>query len=62
MGEDFTLLIIFITIVLHIPAIVLAIIGAVLLKSKPTTAKTLFIIAGVYTIIGLGICGSILHH
>lgn len=39
------------------PAIILSAIGLVLRKKKPKTAKKLFIIAGVYLLVGLGICG-----
>jgi hypothetical protein len=46
-------------ILFHLPAFILLIIGLVLLKSKPRTAKTLLIIAGVYFLVGGGICGII---
>ncbi len=45
--------------VLHLPAIIMLIIGLVLLKKKPKTAKVLLIIAGVYFLIGGGICGAL---
>lgn len=41
------------------PPIILAIIGIILLTKKKKTAGTVFLIlAGVYLIVGLGICGS----
>lgn len=42
------------------PAIILAIVGLLVLKKHKKTAKVLFIIAVVYTIISFGICGIIL--
>lgn len=40
--------------------LILFIIGLILLKKKPKTAKILFIIGAIYLIIGIGICGSII--
>ena len=45
----------------HSPAILLLLIGAFLRKRKPKTAKVLFIISGIYLLIGTGICGMILQ-
>ena len=42
------------------PAILLAIIGFALLKKNKKAAKVLFILATVYVIVSLGICGSIM--
>ena len=42
------------------PAIILAIIGFVLLKKHKKAAKVLFILAAIYVIVSLGICGSIM--
>lgn len=42
------------------PAILLALIGATYQKNNKKTAKTFFILAAVYVIISLGICGSML--
>ncbi len=53
-------LVVIVYLVAHIPAFVLLIVGLVLRKQKPKTSKVLFIIAGVYFIIGTGICGAIL--
>lgn len=44
----------------HTPAIILLIMGLRRRKTKPKTAKILLIIAGIYFLIGTGICGSIL--
>lgn len=45
----------------HIPAFILLGVGLSRLKSRPTNAKVYLIIAGIYFIIGGGICGSILN-
>ncbi len=42
------------------PAILLAIIGAFLFKKNKKAAKVLFILAAVYLIISLGICGALI--
>lgn len=42
------------------PPILLTIIGLLIKKNSPNTAKTLYILAALYLIIGLGICGSML--
>lgn len=42
------------------PAILLAIIGFVVLKKHKKAAKVLFILAAVYVIISLGICGALI--
>jgi hypothetical protein len=47
--------------VLHIPAFILLIVGIANLKRKPNTAKTLLVIAGIYFLIGGGICASIFN-
>lgn len=44
----------------HLPAIILMVLGLIWRKSKPRTAKVLLIIAGIYFIVGGGICGTIL--
>ena len=44
----------------HIPAIVLLILGLKRLKDRPENAKKLLIAAGIYFIIGGGICGILL--
>lgn len=46
--------------VLHIPAIILLVLGLKRLKTRPENAKILLIIAGIYFLIGGGICGALL--
>lgn len=45
-------------IIFHLPAIILLILGLNRLKTKPEKAKTLLIFAGLYFLIGAGICGA----
>jgi len=45
---------------LHIPAIILLILGLSRLKTRPENAKNLLIAAGIYFLIGAGICGAML--
>ena len=42
------------------PPILLAIIGLLINKNQPKAAKVLYILASVYLMIGLGICGSMM--
>lgn len=42
------------------PPIVLTIIGLTLQKSTPKGAKVFYILAALYLLIGLGICGSMM--
>ncbi|WP_298492775.1 hypothetical protein [uncultured Algibacter sp.] len=42
------------------PAILLAIIGFAVLKKNKYAAKVLFILAAIYVIVSLGICGSMM--
>lgn len=42
------------------PAILLAIIGALLLKKNKKAAKIFFILAAIYVIVSLGICGALI--
>ena len=42
------------------PAILLAIIGFAVLKKNKKATKILFILAAVYVIVSLGICGSMM--
>jgi hypothetical protein len=58
--EGMPLLIVIIYLVCHIPAIILLILGLNKLKSRPKNAKYLLIAAGVYFLIGGGICGALL--
>jgi hypothetical protein len=47
--------------ILHSPAIIMLIIAIRLRKSKPITSKTLFIITGIYFLIGGGVCGTLME-
>ena len=47
-------------IITNSPAIIMFIIGYSIRKTKPKASKILYIIATIYTIIGLGICGTLL--
>lgn len=58
--EGILFLIITIYLVFHTPAIILLILGLTRLKSRPENAKKLLIAAGIYFLIGGGICGAIL--
>ncbi|HET6224831.1 MAG TPA: hypothetical protein VFF27_01035 [Bacteroidia bacterium] len=58
--EGLLFLFVLIYIICHIPAIVLLILGLVRLKSRPENAKKLLIAAGIYFIVGGGICGALL--
>lgn len=49
-------LIILIILALLSPAIICITVGFFLRKKKPKTAKILFIIAGVYLVVGIGLC------
>jgi hypothetical protein len=42
------------------PPILLTVIGLVINKNQPKAAKVLYILASVYLLIGLGICGSLM--
>ncbi len=56
---DFTGLFIIIILIMFGPAIIMAIIGFTVLKKNKKAAKILFILAAVYLIISLGICGAL---
>jgi hypothetical protein len=43
------------------PPLLLLIIGLYKRKTKPETAKVLFILAGIYVLIGGGICATLLN-
>ena len=49
-----------IAVVMFGPSIILAVIGLILLKKYKKAAKVCFILAVIYLVISLGICGSIL--
>ncbi len=52
--------IITIYIILHLPAIIMLIVGLQRRKTRPRSAKILLILASIYFLIGGGICGAIL--
>lgn len=54
-------LIIIIYLVCHLPAIIMLIIGLRKLKTSPDTAKKLLIAAGIYFLIGAGVCGAMFN-
>lgn len=51
-------LVIVVYLVLHLPAIIMLIIGLRIKERKPKASKTLLIFAGVYFLVGAGICGG----
>ncbi|WP_452230522.1 MULTISPECIES: hypothetical protein [unclassified Lacinutrix] len=53
-------LVIMIVSIMFGPAILLTIIGAAVFKKNKKAAKILFILAAVYVIVSLGICGSMM--
>ncbi|MDD2798921.1 MAG: hypothetical protein PHV20_10045 [Bacteroidales bacterium] len=55
------ILVIIVYIIFHAPAIILLFLGLKNLKKKPERAKTQLIIAGIYFLIGGGICGTLLN-
>ncbi|PQV49553.1 hypothetical protein CLV33_103189 [Jejuia pallidilutea] len=57
---NFDGLILMIVAIMFGPAILLAIIGAILLKNNKKAAKVFFILAAVYLIISLGVCGALI--
>ncbi len=59
-GDGLLLFILMFYLVCHLPAIIALIIGLVKLKKKPDTAKKFLIFAGVYFLIGAGVCGSMM--
>ncbi|WP_241697153.1 hypothetical protein [Winogradskyella eckloniae] len=59
-GMNLDGLIVLIVAIMFGPAILLGIIGFVVLKKNKKAAKVLFILAAVYVIISLGICGSMM--
>lgn len=59
-GGNLDALIYYILAIMLGPAILLAIIGAVLRKNNKKASTVFFILATVYVIISLGICGSMI--
>ena len=52
--------VIMVYLVLHLPAIIMLIIGLARRKTKPKSSKTLIYIAIAYFIVGAGVCGSLM--
>ncbi|MEQ3663764.1 MULTISPECIES: hypothetical protein [unclassified Olleya] len=59
-GGNYDGIVLFFAAIMFGPAILLAIIGLALLKKNKKAAKVLFILAAVYVIVSLGICGSMM--
>ena len=57
---DLSGLIIILVLIMIGPPILLTIIGFAVKKNNPKAAKVLFILAALYLLIGLGICGSLM--
>jgi hypothetical protein len=58
--NDMLSLIVIIYLICHIPAFIMLMIGLGKLKTKPELAKKWLIAAGIYFLIGGGICGKLL--
>ena len=52
-------LVFFFILIMFGPPILLTVIGFAVKKKHPTAAKVLFILATIYAIAGLGICGGV---
>ncbi|MDG5491037.1 hypothetical protein [Psychroserpens sp. SPM9] len=57
---NFDGLLVMILLIMFGPAILLAIIGIIVYKKHKKAAKVLFILAALYLIISLGICGALI--
>jgi hypothetical protein len=57
---DFSGLLIMILLIMFGPGVLLTIIGIAVYRKNKKAAKVLFIIAIVYTIISLGVCGALM--
>jgi hypothetical protein len=51
---------IFLVLLYWLIPIILLIVGLVRIKSKPENAKKLLIVAGIFFLVGAGICGALL--
>jgi len=58
-GDGIALIILLVALMWIIP-IVMLIIGLIVSKSKPKTSKILLIISGIWLVIGIGVCGSMM--
>ncbi len=52
--------ILFIVQVIFGPPLLLALIGGLIFKRNPKSGKVFFILASIYLIVGLGICGALM--
>ena len=59
-GGNYDGIVLFIMFIMFGPPVILTIIGFSIRKTYPQTAKFLYILAVVYAIAGLGICGNML--
>ncbi len=60
-GGDYTGVVVLVLAIMLLPSIILGVIGAIFYANeKKKIAKILFIIAVVYVIVSLGICGSMM--
>lgn len=57
---DLTALVFVMILIMIGPPVLLTIIGFVVRKNNPVASKILFILATVYLLVGLGICGSLM--
>ena len=57
---DYTMVVVLILGVMFLVPLVLGLIGLSYRKTQPKTSKVFFIIAGVYLLISLGVCGSMM--
>jgi hypothetical protein len=54
------IILIIIYLIFHLPAIIMLLLGMTILRTRPGRAKKLLIAAGIYFLIGGGICGVLL--
>ena len=59
-GGDYTSVVIIILAIMFGPAILLLIIGLSVRKKNKKAAKVFYILAGIYLIVSLGICGGMM--
>ena len=59
-GGNYDGILIVVTLIMVGPPVVLTLIGVAVRKKNPTTAKVFYILAALYLLIGLGLCGGII--
>lgn len=59
-GGDYTAVAIIILVIMFGPALLFLIIGLCVKKKNKKAAKVLYILAGIYLIISLGVCGGMM--